>query len=83
MHTYVERGSKFHAKLQSNFTEITLRYGCSLVNLLHIFRTPFVKNTSEKLLLDFPSYGSELRKKFTVRLLLMCLEEGRKGNFCS
>ena len=30
-------------KLQSHFIEITLRHGCSLVNLLHIFRTPFFK----------------------------------------
>ena len=28
-------------KLQSNFIEITLRHGCSPVNLLHVFRTRF------------------------------------------
>ena len=33
-----------------NLIEITLRHGCS-VNLLHIFRNPFPKNTSERLLL--------------------------------
>ena len=38
-------------KLLWNFIEITLRHGCSPVNLLHIFRTPFPKNTSEQLLL--------------------------------
>ena len=38
-------------KLQSNFTEITLRHGCSPVNLLHIFRTPCTKKTSGWLLL--------------------------------
>ena len=43
-------------KIRSKFTgehsvEITLRHGCSLVNLLNIFRTPFPKNTSEELLL--------------------------------
>ena len=32
-------------KLQSNFTEIALRHGCSPVNLLHIFITPFPMNT--------------------------------------
>ena len=37
--------------LQSNFTEITLRYRCSPVDLLHIFRTPFPKNNSRQLLL--------------------------------
>ena len=39
-------------KLQSNFIEITLRHGCSPVNLLHIFRTPFSRNTSGWLLLN-------------------------------
>ena len=38
-------------EMQSNFIEITLRYGCSPVNLLHIFRTPFPKSTSGWLLL--------------------------------
>ena len=38
-------------KLQSNFIEIALRHGCSPVNLLHIFRTPFPQNTSGGLLL--------------------------------
>ena len=32
--------------------EITLRHGCSPVNLLHIFRTPFTRNTSGWLLLE-------------------------------
>ena len=38
-------------KLQINFIEITLRHGCSPVNLLHIFRTHFLKKTSGRLLL--------------------------------
>ena len=38
-------------KLQSNFIEILFRHGCSPVNSLHIFRTPFLKNTSRRLLL--------------------------------
>ena len=33
-----------------NIIEITIRYACSLVNLLHIFRTPFNKGTSGGLL---------------------------------
>ena len=33
-------------KLLCNFTKIALRRGCSRVNLLHIFRTPFPKNAS-------------------------------------
>ena len=41
--------------LQSNFIEITLRHGCSSVNLLRIFRTPFTKNTPGRLLLAMTS----------------------------
>ena len=43
--------SAISIKLLSNFIEITLRRGCFPVNLLHIFRTPFPKNTSGWLLL--------------------------------
>ena len=39
-------------KLQSNFIDISLRHGCSPVNLLHIFRT-LSKNTSGWMLLAF------------------------------
>ena len=39
-------------KLQSNFIEVTLRHGFSFANLLHMFRTPFLKNTSGRLLLS-------------------------------
>ena len=38
-------------KLQNNFIEITLQHVCSPVNLLHIFRTLFHKNTYGGLLL--------------------------------
>ena len=43
--------------LQSNFIEITFRLGCSPINFLLIFRTPFPENTSGGLLLfrDLPS----------------------------
>ena len=44
--------SAISIKLQSNFIEITLRHGCSPVNLLHIFRTPFSRNTTGCLLLN-------------------------------
>ena len=40
-------------KLLCNFIEITLRHGCCTVNLLHKFRTPFLKNTCEGLLVMF------------------------------
>ena len=45
--------------MQSNFTEIALRHGCSPVNLLLIFRTPFFKNTHGRLLLNFP-FGTSI-----------------------
>ena len=38
-------------KLQSNFIEIALRHGSSPVDLLHIFRTIFLKDTSRGLFL--------------------------------
>ena len=37
--------------MQGNFIEIELPHGCSTVNLPHIFRTPFYKNTPGGLLL--------------------------------
>ena len=40
-------------KVAWNFIEITLRHGCSPGNFLDIFRTPFTKNTSGWLLLNF------------------------------
>ena len=38
--------SEISIKLLCNFIEITLWHGCSPLSLLHIFRTPFLKNTS-------------------------------------
>ena len=43
-----------------NFIEIALRNGCSPVNLLHIFRTPFLKNFSGWLLLQNNYCSSEI-----------------------
>ena len=37
---------------QATFFEIALRHRCSPVNLLYIFRTPFPRNTSGRLLLN-------------------------------
>ena len=45
---------KIHSKFTGEHTiEITLRHGCSPVNLLHISRTPFSRNTSWWLLLYY------------------------------
>ena len=41
-------------QLLCNFIEVALRHGCSPVTLLHIFRRPFLKNTSWWLLLKSP-----------------------------
>ena len=64
--------------LLCNFIEITLRHGCSTINLLHIFRTPFPKNNSEGLLLLLQYRAiahrispTHLNHSLTVR----CLEE--------
>ena len=46
-------------KFQSNFIEIALRYGCSPVNLLQIFRTPFPRNITGWLLLHLIRYHSK------------------------
>ena len=45
-------------KLLCNFIETGFRRGCSLLNLPHIFRTPFPKNTSGLLLLLLPFVDS-------------------------
>ena len=59
---------KSHFDMDCNFIEIALRHGCSPVNLLHIFRTPFLKNTSERLLL----------MKITMCNYWRTIEEGRQ-----
>ena len=51
-------------KLLSNFFEITPRHGCSPVNLIPIFRTPFYKNTYRELLLS--TYHK--KRSFPLRL---------------
>ena len=38
---------RFQLRLLWNFIEITPRQGCSPVNLLHIFRVPFRRTTTE------------------------------------
>ena len=50
-------------KLPCNFIEITLRHGSSPVNLLHIFKRPFPKNTSGRLLLSETSVWECLQSR--------------------
>ena len=42
----LQENTHIEVRFQSNFIEMALRHWCSPVNLLHIFRTPFPKNTS-------------------------------------
>ena len=52
------RRNAISIKLLCNFIKITLRHGCSPVNLLRIFITPFSKKTSGRLLLKLkPGVG--------------------------
>ena len=48
--------SAISIKLLDNFIEITHWHGCSPVNLLYILRTPFLKNTPRRLLLDLEDF---------------------------
>ena len=57
-------------KCDCNFTEITLRYGCSLVSLLDMFRTPFLKNTSEWLVMYFVRSDNLIHVKRSFRRYL-------------
>ena len=41
-------------KVASSFIEMAFQHGCSPINLLHIFRTPFPQKTSGWLLLKSP-----------------------------
>ena len=52
--------------LQCNFIEIALRHGHSPVKLLHIFRTPFSKNLSGRLLL-LKTYGKDKSLKNSIK----------------
>ena len=45
--------SAISINMRSNFIGITLQHGQSPANVIHVFRTPFTKNTSGWLLLNF------------------------------
>ena len=60
---YIKFTENIHAEVRSvisikllwNFIEITLRHGCSPLNLLHIFRIPFYRKTYGGLFLQAPN----------------------------
>ena len=60
-------------KVEKQFFAITLRHGCYLVNLLHIFRTSFPKNTSGGLLLILDKIFSNIWHAITFSCL--CSED--------
>ena len=61
-------------KLQRNFIETALRYGCFPVNLQHIFRTPFPKTTSGGLLLLFTTNKSTRTSNICPQFFLFSLK---------
>ena len=52
-----------------NFTEILLQHGCSPANFWHIFRTPFLKNTSGWLRYSEPATKGNLSIKPFFKIL--------------
>ena len=60
-------------KLLCNFIKIALRHGCSPVYLLHIFRTPFLKKTSGRLLLKLPLLGYEWQTYSGSNISILCV----------
>ena len=65
-------------RLPSNCIEITLRNGCSPVNLLHVFRTPFLKSTSGRLHLDLNKFKKILNSKKFSQVRHIRLNEFRR-----
>ena len=66
-------------KLRNNFIKITLRHGCSPVNLLHIFRTPFPKNTPGWLFLK--KFTGNIWQQITY-IPLSQNESGNQNSYC-
>ena len=66
-----DNSNKKEVAIQSSFTEIQLRHGCFPVNLLHIFRTPFLKNTSERLFLNKIKAPNVSRKKQCIAVFTL------------
>ena len=60
-------------KVASNFIEITLSHGCSPVNLQHIFRTHFPKNTSGWLLLASSNENKKMKNRIKKLAISSCI----------
>ena len=48
---------------------LSVRHGCSLLNLLHILRAPFPKNTSGRLLLLGKDFAENVQNKIKFQEL--------------
>ena len=76
--------SMISIKLLWNFIEIAFRHWCSLVNLLDIFRTPFLKNTSVWLLLNSDKKVVKLSsKKYTASFQYKVITKSESKDFHS
>ena len=60
--------SVISVKLLYNFIQIALQHGCSPVNLLHIFKTHFLKNTSGRLFLEHTQFCQDSHTLQYIRL---------------
>ena len=58
---FSENMQQIHRRAPMTKCDFALRHGCSAVNLLHIFRATFPKNTSGRLLLDIVPEASTRR----------------------
>ena len=70
--------SVISVKVLCNFIKIALRHGCSPVNLLHVFRTPFLKSTSGRLHLDLNKFKKILNSKKFSQVRHIRLNEFRR-----
>ena len=62
-------------QIYSSFIEITLRHGYSPVNVLHIFRKAYSKNTSKWLLLSLTTLTlNEIKKAILLDELQLCYQ---------
>ena len=80
--------SDISIELLCNFIEIAFQHGCFPVNLLHFFRTSFLKNTSGRLLLKIISDEStatvnQYYTSKTFKKLILDLKETVKKYFSS
>ena len=70
--------SAISIKLLCNFIEISLRHGCSPVNLLHVFRTTFFKDTSGWLLYKIQEQHSSMNTAKTETYCVDCFKNKTK-----